>query len=302
MDTIDGMRTFVAVALQQSFTGGAKTLGISTKLASKYIGQLEDKLATQLFNRTTRSVTLTEAGNTYLRHCVPILNQINELESILQENQTNIAGPIRLSAPTGFGSQSVIDALSMFQQTHPRIAIDLHLSDHRVSIIEEGIDLAIRLGELEDSSLIARKLTQMDVVVFASKDYLQKHGTPTHPRELAEHNCLALTIATTPNHWAFEANLQNDSHKFIVPIKGDFKSNSPKALVNMAIKGQGISRAPIYAVAPYIKSGQLEVLFSDYQTEGITLNAIFPPNRHLTTRIRTLIDYFVIYFSQLDYH
>jgi len=297
MDTIDGMRTFVAVAAHQSFTGGAKVLGISTKLASKYIGQLEDRLGAQLFNRTTRNVTLTETGTAYLERCVPILDQINELESVIQEKQSDLAGPVRISAPTGFGSQKVIDALTIFQQNHPRVSIDLNLSDHRVSIIEEGVDLAIRFGELEDSSLIARKLTHMDIVTVASPDYLQKHGLPKHPKTLETHNCLTFSTAQTPNHWMYQENQKT----FTIHAKGDFKSNSPRALVKMAINGQGITRVPIYLVTPHLKTGQLTLLCEAYKPKGITLNALYPPNRHLTARIRTLIDYLVRYFSEQSY-
>ena len=189
MDTIDGMRTFVAVSRQNSFTAGAKMLGVSTKLASKYIGQLETRLDAQLFHRTTRSVTLTETGQAYLERCIPLLEQFDELEDLVQERQSELAGTIRLTAPTAFGSTELVNALRPFQIQHPKVSIDLHLSDQRVAIIEEGFDLAIRFGELEDSSLIARKLMNMRIVVFASPHYLAQKGEPIHPNGLLTHNC-----------------------------------------------------------------------------------------------------------------
>ena len=158
MDTIKCMETFVAVATNESFTKGAKQLAISTKLASKYVQQLEVKLGTQLFYRTTRSVTLTDTGKAYFERCVPLLDQFDELEGIIQKRQSELAGSIRITAPTGFGSKELVKAVAQFQLVHPKVMIDLQLADHVVSIIEEGFDLAVRFGKLEDSTLIARKL------------------------------------------------------------------------------------------------------------------------------------------------
>ena len=158
MDTVEGMRTFAAVAALGSFTGGARQLGMSTKLASKYVRQLEERLGAQLFHRTTRSVTLTETGHTYFQRCRPLLDQFDELEGLVQARHSELAGPIRITAPTGFGSTQLVEALRPFQAAHPKVGIELHLSDHHVSMIEQGFDLAIRFGALKDSALVARKL------------------------------------------------------------------------------------------------------------------------------------------------
>jgi DNA-binding transcriptional LysR family regulator len=297
MDTITGMQTFVAVAKQKSFTGGAKVLGISTKLASKYVAQLEKKLGAQLLHRTTRSVTLTETGVAYLERSVPILDQINELEGVIQAKQSELAGPIRIAAPTSFGSNELVHALQLFKQSHPRVAIDLQLSDQRVSIVEDGFDLALRFGDLEDSTLIARKLTDMKVVVFSSQDYLSKRGEPKHPDALSTHDCLVFSSSVDPSHWKFKMGRRT----FAVPIKGSFRSNSPLAIVNMALAGIGIGRVPVYIVEQYIKTGELKVLFDEFQAGDFALNAIYPPSRHLTSRIRALIDHLVEYFSHKNY-
>jgi len=297
MDTITGMQTFVAVAKQKSFTGGAKVLGISTKLASKYVAQLEKKLGAQLLHRTTRSVTLTETGAAYLDRSVPILDQINELEGVIQAKQSELAGPIRIAAPTSFGSNELVHALQLFKQSHPRVAIDLQLSDQRISIVEDGFDLALRFGDLEDSTLIARKLTDMKVVVFSSQDYLSKHGEPKHPDALSTHDCLVFSSSVDPSHWKFKMGRRT----FAVPIKGSFRSNSPLAIVNMVLGGIGIGRVPVYIVEQYIKTGELKVLFDEFHTGDFALNAIYPPSRHLTSRIRALIDHLVEYFSHKNY-
>jgi DNA-binding transcriptional LysR family regulator len=297
VDTLTGMETFVAVAKQKSFTGGAKVLGISTKLASKYVAQLESKLGAQLLNRTTRSVTMTELGNVYFDRCVAILDQYSELEGVIQTKQSELAGPIRIAAPTSFGSNELVKALDLFKKNNPRISIDLQLSDQRVSLVEDGFDLAIRFGELEDSSLIARKLLDMSVVVFSSPEYLNRTGVPKHPDALSTHDCLIFSSSVDPMHWKFK----HGRTMFAVPIKGSFRSNSPEAIVNMVLSGVGIGRVPVYLVKDYIESGDVKVLFEDLQTDDFALNAIYPPNRHLTSRIRSIIDHLIDYFKHHTY-
>ena len=294
MDTIEGMKTFLAVANKQSFTGGAKVLGVSTKLASKYVAQLEAKLGARLLHRTTRSVTLTQTGAAYYDRCLTIVDQINELEDVIQQRQSELAGPIRITGTTAFGSLQLVEALKPFQRAHPRVSIDLHLSDHRVAIVEEGFDLAIRFGKLSDSTLIARKLIDMRMVVFASPEYLEREGEPSQPSALATHNCLILKVTDNPFQWPFEVN----GKAILVDVAGSFEVNSPRALVNMAVGGTGIGRAPKYVVEPYLKEGSLTLLFEEYEISPSALYAVYPSNRHLTARIRTLIDHLVNVFSE----
>ena len=287
MDTIEGMRTFVAVARLKSFTAGAKTLDISTKLASKYVMQLEQRLGAQLFNRTTRSVSLTETGRAYLERCVPILDQLDELEGLVQERQSELAGQIRVTAPTAFGSLELVDAMAAFQLKHPNVFIDLHLSDQRVAVIEEGFDLALRFGKLEDSSLMARRLLSMRVVVFASPGYLAKYGYPAHPQALSSHNCLLQKTSSDPAHWQFRIS----GHLQSIRVSGSFSANSPRAIAQMAAGGIGIGMSPLYVVQPFVERGELELLFEDMEGTVFGLYAVYPPSRQLTARIRALIDH-----------
>jgi len=293
MDTIDGMRTFVAVARQKSFTAGAKLLGISTKLASKYVRQLEDRLDAQLFNRTTRSVTLTETGRAYFNRCIPLLEQFDELEGVIQQRQSELAGLIRITAPTGFGGSHLVDAIRPFQLANPKVTIDLHLSDHRVAVVEEGLDLAIRFGELQDSTLMARKLMDMRLVVIVSPDYLAKYGEPNHPRALLTHNCLIQKTSTNPENWRFRINDKLESFK----VAGSFQANSPRAITAMVAGGLGIGMCPYYAVEPFLKTGELKILFEENEAVKLGLYAVYPPSRHLTARIRALIDHLVGQFG-----
>jgi DNA-binding transcriptional LysR family regulator len=287
MDTIDGMRTFVAVAGQKSFTGGASQLGISTKLASKYVRQLEEHLGAQLFNRTTRSVTLTDTGAAYLERCLPLLDQFDELEGLVQERQSELAGPIRITAPTGFGSRELVAALHPFQKAHPKVTFDIRLSDQHVAVIEGGFDLAIRFGVMKDSSLMARKLMDMRLVVIASPGYLAEHGEPKHPSALETHNCLIQLTSADPHNWKF--SMGGDVAAF--PVDGPFHANSPRAIAHMAVDGAGIGMCPYYAVKPFVEAGTLKVLFEAEEATTLTLYAVYPPGRHLTARIRALINH-----------
>lgn len=289
MDTITGMRTFAAVARQNSFTAGAKSLNISTKLASKYVRQLEEQLGVQLLHRTTRSVTLTDIGQAYVERCALILDQFDELQDIMQERQSELAGPIRITAPTGFGGRELIKTLIPYQQAHPKVNIDLHLSDSHVAIIEEGFDLAIRFGELEDSTLMARKLTDMRVVVVASPEYLSRIGRPANPAALTTHNCLLMQTSKEPATWKFRV----ENELISCDVSGSFKANSPRAVAFMVAGGHGIGMIPIYAAKPFLENGSLEILFEEYEANKLPLNAVYPPNRHLTTRVRSLIDHLI---------
>lgn len=292
MDTIDTMRAFLAVAHEGSFTAAGKRLGLSTKLVSKYVAQLESRLATQLFNRTTRSVALTDVGVAYLERCRPIVEQIDELEDLVQERQSALAGPVRITAPTGFGSNNLAHALAPFMNAHPNVDIDLRLSDSRVALVEEGFDLAIRVGMLRDSTLIARKLADMPLIVCASPDYLTARGRPGDPTALATHNCLVDENLVNAAAWRFRTG----AREIVVKVSGAFHANAPAAIANMAIAGLGIARCPHYVVAPGLKNGSLVQLFSEYETENFGLYALYPPNRHLTARVRALIDHLAVQF------
>lgn len=293
MDTLVGMRTFAAVAAQGSFTEGARQLGISTKLASKYVRQLEERLGAQLLHRTTRSVSLTETGQAYHERCRPLLDQFDELEDLVQARQSELGGPIRVTAPTGFGSNQLVRALKPFQAAHPNVAVELHLSDHHVSVIDQGFDLAVRFGGLKDSSLVARKLMDMRIVCCAAPDYLVAHGVPAEPAALATHNCLLQTTSGSVDQWEFMV----DGDLQLVPVSGSFRANSPLAVAHMAAGGLGVGRIPLYTAEPFLADGRIDLLFEAEEAKIVGLYAVYPPGRHLTARIRALIDHLAATFG-----
>ena len=294
MDQIETMRAFTAVAQEGSFTAAARRLGVSTKLVSKYVQQLEARLETRLFNRTTRSVSLTDVGTAYLQRCRPILDQVDELDSLVKEQHTSLAGPIRIAAPTGFGSTTLAQALTPFMGAHPEVKIDLKLSDNRVALIEEGFDLAIRVGTLRDSTLMARKLADMPLIVCASPAYLTQHGRPSTPKALAMHACLVDENQADATTWRFHS-ARGD---IAVKVSGTFRANSPAAIAQMAIGGLGVARSPRYVVESALADRRLEPLLAKFKTDEFGLYALYPFNRHLTARVRALIDHLAEYLNQ----
>ncbi|WP_455197957.1 LysR family transcriptional regulator, partial [Kaarinaea lacus] len=201
MDLFTSMRTYIAVVSAGSFTGGAERLGISKALASKYIGQLEDHLGVRLLNRTTRRLNLTEVGQGYFQRCQQLLDELDELEASVLEQQDAPRGKLKVAAPSNFGEKNLARAVAEYLKTQPNMSIELVLADRFVNLVEEGFDLAVRIGELADSSLIARRLASMRMVVCAAPEYLKKNNIPADPQELAMHNCLIDTNMRDPDQW-----------------------------------------------------------------------------------------------------
>ncbi|MDP5219016.1 LysR family transcriptional regulator [Ruegeria sp. 2205SS24-7] len=287
MDKIDRMRAFALVAKNASFTLAAERMGRSARLVSKYVADLEEALGVQLLNRTTRSVSLTDAGATYLTMCEPLLDGFDELEEAVRTQQAALRGVIHISAPTGFGSVRLAPSLADFAALHPDVEIDLRLSDRRVSIIDEGLDLAIRIGPMRDSSLKVRQLGPMPLIVCASPVYLKRSGMPTHPRALETHECILDGNMTEPTIWRFNM----DGQELAVHVNGRLRANAPAASARLAATGVAVARCPAYTVSEALKSGELVELFAENRVAPYVVAALFPQNRRLTTRVRALIDH-----------
>jgi DNA-binding transcriptional LysR family regulator len=289
MDKIDRMRAFALVAKNASFTIAAQRMGRSARLVSKYVADLENALGVQLLNRTTRSVSVTDAGATYLALCEPLLDGFDELEERVRNEQASLRGAIHISAPTGFGTLRLAPSLARFAAKHPNVELDLQFSDRRVSIVEEGLDLAIRIGPMRDSSLKVRQLGRMPLVVCASPAYLERAGTPSHPLTLATHECILDGNMTEPTIWRFNIDGQVEA----VQVNGRFRMSAPAGSARLAAAGAAVARCPAYTVADALKVGDLVELFAQYRVSPYVVAALFPQNRRLTTRVRTLIDHLV---------
>ncbi|MEL6766582.1 MAG: LysR substrate-binding domain-containing protein [Pseudomonadota bacterium] len=294
MDRVETMRAFLAVADTGSFTRAGGKLGTSTKLVSKYVAALEARLGTQLFMRTTRSVRLTDAGTAYLARCRPLIEGFDELEDDVRERQTALAGTIRVTAPTGFGAMRLAAVLAGFAAQHPGVNIDLRLTNERVALVEEGIDLAVRIGVLEDSALVARRLAPMPVHLVASPAYLDAHGRPAHPSELQDHACLTIGRGVEPITW----RLLRGGEEASVRVDPRFATDAPLALAAAAASGLGIARVVGYAAEDALAAGRLERLLTAWDAGDMGLYALYPPNRHLTRRLRALIDHLAEVFGR----
>ena len=287
MDKIDRMRAFALVAKNASFTIAAQRMGRSARLVSKYVADLENALGVQLLYRTTRSVSLTDAGATYLTLCEPLLDGFDELEDRVRNEQVSLRGVIHISAPTGFGAVRLVPSLAKFAVAHPHVELDLRFSDQRASIVEEGLDLAIRIGPMRDSALKVRQLGHMPLVVCASPAYLERAGRPSHPRALSAHECVLDGNTTEPSIWRFRLGGREES----IQVNGRFRMNAPAASARLAVQGTAIARCPAYTVAEALKAGELVELFAEHRMSPYVVAALFPQNRHLTTRVRSLIDH-----------
>jgi len=294
MDTVETMRAFVAVAAEGGFTKGAKRLGRSVQNTSKSVRQLEETLNAQLFDRTTRSVSLNATGRALLSQCSDLVERYDEVLAAVSAQQGKPSGTVRITAPTAFGSRHLTPALAPFLKQYPEVSIELSLTDRRVSLVEEGFDLAIRVGTLDDSSMIARKLTAMRVVVVAAPGYLADHGRPAHPDDLVEHRCIIDTNFRSDRRWRFQ--IEGGDHT--VPIEGPFVVNSPEATRAMAVGGVGIGMCPMYVVNADIVAGRLLPLFEEHEAYDFGVYAIYPHSRHLAVRVRALIDHLVFSFRR----
>ena len=278
-----GISEFVAVAELQSFTKAAKQLGISVAQVSRNIAELEAAVAIKLLYRSTRSVSLTEEGQLYLQHCRHLVASLEEANRTLANLKATPQGQIKLTAPVFYGETHIAPLLHDFMQQYPDTELDLHLSNNKLDLVQGGFDLAIRLGTLESSSLIARKLASRTQSVVASPTYLAQFGTPTNLAELAAHQCLTGTVA----QWRFM------QHGTVVQFKpqGRIVCNSGVALLDAALKGLGLVQLPDYYVGDKLQRGELIAVLNELRQPDDGIWALYPQNRHLSAKVRVLVDY-----------
>ncbi|WP_421841665.1 LysR substrate-binding domain-containing protein [Marinobacter algicola] len=281
----EGVNEFVAVAETESFTRAAKRLDVSTAHVSRQISALEDRLSTRLFYRTTRRVSTTEAGQIYYQHCRQILDALEQAERSMTNMQLVPQGRLRLTAPVTYGEKSIAPLVNDFVLRYPELDVEMKLTNQQLDLVAEGYDLAVRLGKLDDSSLMARRLASRTLYVCASPAYLAVHGTPHSLSELEQHNCLQGNLG----YWRF----QDAGHPRNVRIRGNVRCDSGRALLDAALKGVGIVQLPDYYVGPALEAGTLVPLLTHYQEDDDGIWAVYPHNRHLSPKVRMLLDYFV---------
>jgi DNA-binding transcriptional LysR family regulator len=293
MDKLTSMTVFVRVAKLGSFAAGARELGISRAMATKHIMQLEGALGSRLFNRTTRSLNLTDVGSAYLERCQQVLFDIEEMEAAVTHLQTQPRGVLKISAPPVIGATHITRAVVDFLKVHPDIKIDITLQSSPGDMIDEGIDVAIILGALDDTSMVARRLATSPVVVCGSPDYLEKHGIPKTPEDLVHHSCL-VNWAIAPRHkWQFKT----ESGLKIVQVAGRLQANAAHSTRIAAINGLGLVMLPTYIVGGDIEKGLLKVVLENYPLIPMEIHAVYPHRRYLSAKVRTFLDFLQVWLE-----
>lgn len=289
MSNWEGVTEFVAVVDTQSFTKAAQKLKTSVAQVSRRVVALEERLAVKLLTRTTRKISVTEAGQTYYLHCRNLVDGLEAAELAVTQMQSAPKGLIKMTAPVAYGESHIVPLLHDFLERYPQIDLDLNLTNVTVDLIDSGIDVAIRLGRLKDSSLIARKLGERQSYVCASEAYLEKYGTPHTLSELSHHNCLV----GSSDHWHFREKGKDKS----VKVMGRIHCNSGIALLDAASRGLGLVQLPDYYVQAALSSGALIEVLCDYRADKEGIWALYPHNRNLSPKVRLLVDYMAEHLS-----
>ena len=288
LDRVTGMQVFVRVAAQGSFSAAARALSLSQTMVTKHVAALEERLGVKLLHRSTRRLTLTEAGRHYLASCERILADIEEAETSARADQLEARGTLRLNVPLSFGFREIAPALAEFACLNPAVSVDLGLSDRYVDLIDEGWDLAVRIGILQDSSLVARYLAPCRVVLSAAPAYLAARGRPQLLADLAAHNCLGYTLPNpaSADRWQFGRNSE-----IAVKIAGNLRAGNGDALVAAALAGQGLILQPTFLVADHLRAGRLVTLTLDQPTRILPIHAILPSGRQPPAKVRAFVEF-----------
>ncbi len=297
MDRLDDMLAFIKVVDSKSFTTAAERLNLSKSVISRRISALENRLGARLLNRTTRTLSLTEVGQAFYDRCTRILSDLDEAERAVVDLHAAPRGRLRVNAPLSFGLLHLAPATAAFMQRFPAIDVAIDLNDRYVDLIDEGYDVAVRIGRLRDSSLVARRLAPNRLVLCASPAYLEKHGVPTAPEELAQHNCLLYTNLTTPEQWQFRI----DGAVRSVRVSGNLRANNGDILLAAAIAGHGVVALPSFICGKALASGALQAVpIKGYGLES-AVYAVYPQNRHLSSKVRAFVTFLATRFGPEPY-
>lgn len=288
MDTLDGLKTVVAVVETSSFTAASERLGMSKALVSKYVGEVESKLGIRLFNRTTRRLSLTEAGKRYYQESVALLEQYTTLVDKVRGEQTKPQGLLRVSAPVAFGEMVLAPLLPKFLALYPSVTVELVLTNNAIDMIEEDIDVRLRTGGVDDSSMIARHLKNFPLTLCASPAYIQKHGLPRTPQQIKDHNCIIDSNFRVGKQWPF---ISPTGESEVVDVKSTIAVNSPQAVREIAMAGAGVAMTPDFIVENSIKAGELVPILAEYTTLEFGLYAIYPHRKYVAKKVRCFIDF-----------
>ncbi len=300
MRNLNALLVFAKVAETCSFTVAAQKLGLTASAVSKSVARLELELGVKLLQRSTRLVSLTDDGASFFERCRHILSEIEDAESAMTHHTTTPQGRLRVQMPVGFGRRVVTPRLLSFTQQYPEISIDVELSDRAVDLSYEGIDAAILVGPISDTRVVARPLCQLKFSACASPAYIQQHGKPTTPGDLAHHQCLAYLLPLTGEHrpWLFSKNGQ----VFSQSVSGALNINNAECLLEAAIAGGGITMISNFIAAHALRSGQLIPVLSDYVVDGPQVSVVYLPRRNLSAKVKAFIDFLTVVVEDIEHH
>jgi DNA-binding transcriptional LysR family regulator len=295
MDKLTSMNVFVRVAKSESFANAAKDLGISRAMVTKHVMDLENKLGTRLFNRTTRNLSLTEVGSFYLERSQQVLQDVEDMEAAITQLQSEPRGVLKISAPPVIGVTHIAPALAEFLKIYPDLSVDLILKSSQSDLIDEGLDIAIYLGSIEDTSLVARKLGSSPSVVCGAPSYFAQYGIPMHPEELEKHSCLVNWAIPPRNMWHFKN--ANGTHK-IIKVSGRMQANAADPIKVAAVNGLGLIMLPKYIVGKHIAKGALQVVLENYINPPLDIYAVYPHRKYLSAKVSVFLDFLQAWLQQ----
>ncbi|MCY1296240.1 HTH-type transcriptional regulator PgrR [compost metagenome] len=282
MSRWEGLDEFVAVAEAGQFTAAAERLGLSSSQVSRQVARLEERLQTRLFYRSTRKVALTEAGQTFLQHCQRLLDAREEALRAVSDLAGEPKGLLRMTCAVAYGERFIVPLVNRFMARHPQLRVDIELSNRTLDLVHEGLDLAIRLGRLQDSRLVATRLAPRVMYLCAAPAYLERYGRPHSLSELARHNCLV----GSSDQWAF----QQEGREVALRVQGNWRCNSGQAVLDAALLGFGLCQLPDYYVLEHLRSGALVSLLEQHRPPNTAVWALYPQQRHLSPKVRQLVD------------
>ncbi len=294
MDNLEGLPVFVRTVREGSFSAAARALDLTPSAVSKQIGRLEDSLAVRLFNRTTRRLSLTEEGAAFYERASRILADLDDAAASISSLRAVPRGRLRVTMPSGFGVIHLLPVLPAFYARYPEVALEIDLNDRFVDMVEEGFDVALRIGDLSDSSLIGRRLAANRRVLAAAPGYLDGVAPPQTPADLATHNCLVYTYRAQRHDWHL---VDEAGAETVVTVGGTLETNNPMMLRGAALAGIGMVLLPLWLIGPDLKAGRLRRVLPDYHWPDSAIQVVYPPGRHLSARVRCFIDFLVERFA-----
>lgn len=294
MDRLESMRTFCRVADLNSFSGAARSLEISPAVVTRQVAALEKELGVRLLNRSTRHVSLSEAGAEYYPGCVELLERLDALDSRVSGQAERATGLLRVSAPLDFGLMYLRPAIREFLSNEPGVRVEIFFEDRTVDLLDERFDVSLRVGRLPDSNLVARRLGQACIACYASPDYLALKGEPQHPQNLGDHQVLEYSLSSTLGKWRFHCGGRNVDQQ----VKWRFAANNGRALAEAACEGLGIVRLPEFLVIDHISQGRLHEVLADYRSDPLDVSLLYLQRRLNPAKVKVFADFMIEHFAE----